>query len=233
LRSKGLEQNSFFHISDEPSMEHIGRYKACSELILPLVGGSNVIDALSNIEFYRQGLVKTPVPGNDHIGDFVSDGVSPLWTYYCCGQVNAVPNRFFNFPSSRNRIMGVLMYLYKVAGFLQWGYNFWYSRLSENTDIDPYRVTDADRSFPSGDAFLVYPGENGPVDSIRHEVFFEALQDMRALQLHEELAGREETVKLIHQELDHPLSMTDYPSGADWLLNMRRRLNASISVLSR
>lgn len=233
IRSKGVEQNSFFHISDEPSMAHIERYKACSELILPLVGTSNVIDALSNIEFYRQGLVKTPVPGNNHIGDFVADKVSPLWTYYCCAQVDAVPNRFFNYPSSRNRIMGVLMYLCKVEGFLQWGYNFWYSRHSVNTGLDPWRVTDADRAFPSGDAFLVYPGEDGPVDSIRHEVFFEALQDMRALQLHEELAGREETVRLIHQDLEHPLSMTSYPAGADWLLKLRERLNRAISVLSR
>ncbi len=233
LSGKGLDGKCCFHISDEPSMDHIERYKACSELILPLIEGYNVIDALSDIEFYRQGLVRTPVPGNNHLEEFIADGVSPLWTYYCCGQTCAVPNRFFNFPSCRNRVMGVLMYLFDIAGFLQWGYNFWYSRHSERTDIDVYRVTDADRSFPSGDAFMVYPGENGPVDSLRHEVFFEALQDLRALRLHEELAGREKTVELIHQGLDYRLSMKEYPCSAAWLLDLRERVNSSISAMSR
>ena len=233
LSGKGLDGRCYFHISDEPSEAHIERYRECSELLLPLIEKHNVIDALSNIEFYRQGLVKTPVPANNHLGDFIADGVSPLWTYYCCGQTDAVPNRFFNFPGCRNRVMGVLMYLCDIAGFLQWGYNFWFSRLSVRTDIDPYKVTDADRSFPSGDAFMVYPGENGPVDSLRHEVFFEALQDLRALRLHEELAGRERTIELIHQGLDYRLSMTHYPCSAAWLLDLRGRVNSSIAALSR
>ena len=230
IRRKGLEKECYFHISDEPGMDHIERYRGCSEVISELVGECNIIDALSNIEFYRQGLVRTPIPGNNHIEDFVSDNVQPLWTYYCCSQVNAVPNRFFNFPSCRNRVMGVLMYLYDVRGFLQWGYNFWYSRFSENLDIDPWRVTDADRSFPSGDPFMVYPGKDcTPVDSIRHEVFFEAIQDMRALQLHEELVGRDATIALIHQGIDYRLSMDKYPCTAEWLLDLRERLNRAIA----
>jgi hypothetical protein len=36
--------------------------------------------------------------------------------------------------------------------------------------------------MPHGDAFVVYPGENGPIDSIRWEVFAESLQDYALLQ---------------------------------------------------
>jgi hypothetical protein len=121
------------------------------------------------------------------------------------------------------------MYVYNVSGFLQWGYNFWYSRLSQRTDIDPYRITDADRSFPSGDAFAVYPGENGPVDSIRHEVMFEALQDMRALQKLESILGREYTLAVIHDGLDSKLTMENYPRSAEWLLSLRQRVNKLIA----
>jgi hypothetical protein len=36
--------------------------------------------------------------------------------------------------------------------------------------------------MPHGDAFVVYPGDNGPIDSIRWEVFAESLQDYAMLQ---------------------------------------------------
>ena len=35
--------------------------------------------------------------------------------YYCCAQSSLVPNRFFAMESARNRIMGVLMYLYGIC----------------------------------------------------------------------------------------------------------------------
>ena len=223
-----VKENCFFHVSDEPSTNHIPTYSKCAALIKELTCNGNIIDALSSIDFYNLGLVKTPIPGNNHIEDFRSANVKPLWTYYCCAQTAKVPNRFFNFPSLRSRIMGVLMYIYDIAGFLQWGYNFWYSRRSEKLDIDPFRVTDADRAFPSGDAFMVYPGADGPVDSIRHEVMREALQDLRALKKLETFVGRDKTLEFIHADLDYQLSMTDYPRSAKWLLDLRERVNSAI-----
>ncbi|MBO5764793.1 MAG: DUF4091 domain-containing protein [Lentisphaeria bacterium] len=228
LEKKGIKDQCYFHVSDEPNVSHIPVYSKCAELMRELVCGCKIIDALSNIEFYRLGLVALPVPGNDHIEDFYADKVEPLWTYYCCGQCTKVPNRFINFPSYRNRVMGVLLYVYNISGFLHWGYNFWFSRLSVRTDIDPFRVTDADRSFPSGDAFLVYPGKHGPVDSIRHEILREAIQDQRALQKLESLIGKDKTLELIHYGLDYKLSMEHYPHSAEWLLDLRERVNMAI-----
>ena len=230
LDSRNVREKCYFHVSDEPGVGHIPVYSKCSALVNELAGGKNIIDALSSFEFYRNKLVKIPIPSNNHIEDFYAGNVKPLWTYYCCSQTNQVPNRFFNFPSMRSRVMGVLMYVYDIAGFLQWGYNFWYSRHSVRTDIDPYRVTDADHAFPSGDAFAVYPAEDGPVDSIRHEVMREAIQDMRALQLLEGIIGREKTLEVIHDGLDGKLTMTNYPHSASWLLDLRRKVNKLISA---
>ena len=229
LDSKGVKDKCFYHVSDEPGWQHQENYKACSELIRELVDGAPVIDALSNIEFYNSGLVKHPIPCNNHIEPFVDAKVDPLWTYYCISQREKVPNRFFNFPSYRNRVMGVLMYKYDIYGFLQWGYNFWYSQFSIDQKLDPFKSTDAGRGFASGDAFMVYPGEDGPVDSIRNEVMFEALQDLRALRKLESLQGREATVALIEDGLDYELKMTDYPRSAEWLLDLRERINKCIA----
>ena len=71
---------------------------------------------------------------------FLDHGVEHLWTYYCCGQGEDVSNRFMAMPSARNRIRGAQLFKYHIEGFLQWGYNFWYSMLSKRP-IDPYAET--------------------------------------------------------------------------------------------
>ena len=85
------------------------------------------------------------------------------------------PKIVADIDGERKRIIGFQLYKFCIKGFLHWGLNFWYSQFSLYP-IDPFKVTDAGFAFPSGDAFLVYPGEDGPIDSLRYEVFCEALQ---------------------------------------------------------
>ncbi|MBB6731341.1 DUF4091 domain-containing protein [Cohnella zeiphila] len=227
IRSHQLEDRSYFHVSDEPSIQHLDHYRSAVEIIRGYLADFPVIDALSDYDFYEKGLVKRPIPANNHIEPFLAHQVPRLWTYYCCGQYKQVSNRFFNMPSSRNRILGMQLYKFQIEGFLHWGYNFWYSQLSRKP-IDPYRVTDAGHAFPSGDAFLVYPGPDGPVESLRLEVLREALQDLRALQLLESLIGRERTLELLEEGLSRSLSFSEYPLEAEWLLARRERINGKI-----
>ena len=228
----GITQNTLFHISDEPSLDHIDTYRAALAMITPYIKGCPVIDALSDYNFYKEGLVQYPVAANDHIQSFLQHKVPHLWTYYCCVQGNRVSNRFISMPSSRNRILGVQLYLYQIEGFLHWGYNFWNSQFSKEP-IDPYRITDAKLGFPSGDPFLVYPGENGtPVPSIRLKVFREALQDMRALQLLESLSSREHVVALI-ESICGKITFKRYPRDAQVLLALRGAVNDSIKFYTK
>jgi hypothetical protein len=228
IRGRGLEKRSYFHISDEPKIAHLEQYESASRTVREYLDEFPIIDALSDYAFYEKGLVKNPIPANNHIDPFIEHNVRPLWTYYCCSQFRDVSNRFFNFPSARNRILGMQLYKFDVAGFLHWGYNFWNTQYSKKA-IDPYRVTDAGCAFPSGDAFLVYPGEQGqPVESIRMEVFFEALQDLRALKLLEQHIGRDAVVGMLEEGLDKPLSFREYPIEAEWLLAKREQINRRI-----
>ncbi len=50
--------------------------------------------------------------------------------------------------------------------------------------IDPFTVSDGNArpGRADGDTFVVYPKENGPVDSIRWEVFSESLRDYALLE---------------------------------------------------
>ena len=234
IKQNHLEKQSYFHVSDEPLLEHMEAYKNAADIINRNLKGFPVIDALSDYTYYEKGIVKNPIPSTDHIDKFLEHQVPDLWTYYCCGQYKKVSNRFFAMPSARNRIIGYQLYKYNIKGFLQWGYNFWYTRHSKS-QVNPFYVSDAGYSFPSGDAYVVYPGKDGPVVSLRLEVFRDALQDMRAFTLLESFIGRKAVIELVEEGLDTPVTFCDYPRDAQWLLSMRERVNRKIesNVFSR
>ena len=227
LRELGVADRCFFHISDEPSLENLDDYRAARESVAEALEGFPVVDALSDFEFYRTGAVPRPIPASNHIRPFIDASVENLWTYYCCGQYRDVSNTFIAMPGARHRILGVQLYKYRIEGFLQWGYNFYNSQYSLHP-VDPYLTTDGDGFVPAGDPFQVYPGEDGPEDSIRLMVMDEAMNDLRALQLLEALRGRPFALRLIEEGLDEPITFDRYPRGEDFMLDLRERVNRAI-----
>lgn len=228
LRGQGVLEACYFHISDEPSLEHLDSYRAAREGVAGLLAGCQIMDALSNYDFYEQGLVDHPIPANNHIEPFLEHRVPGLWTYYCCGQHVDVSNRFIAMPSCRNRVLGCQLFKYDIAGFLQWGYNFYYSQYS-TYPVNPFQTTDALQAFPSGDAFVVYPGPEGPLPSLRLWVFHEALQDMRAMQLLAGRIGKQAVTALIDEGLDAPVTFSAYPHSAAYVLSLREKINRRIA----
>ncbi|RAP75169.1 DUF4091 domain-containing protein [Paenibacillus montanisoli] len=228
IRSRGLEKRSYFHLSDEPGLNDLPSYTQASKMVRSLLEDLPILDALSEYDFYSTGLLTHPVVATGHIERFIENNTPNLWAYYCCNEYREhLSNRFFNMPSSRTRMIGVQLYKFGIQGFLHWGYNHWYSQKSLKP-INPYQVTDADMAFPSGDAFLVYPGKEGPVCSIRMAVMREAMQDIRALQLLEGLIGKQETVRCLEQDMDRPITFKDYEKRSDWMIEMRERVNRMI-----
>lgn len=231
IRTHQLEKRSYFHVSDEPGFKHLDSYSSASAIVNEHLAEFPVMDALSDYSFYEQGLVKNPIPSLNHMEPFLEKQVPDLWTYYCSAQGREVSNRFFNMPSVRNRIIGIQLYKFNIQGFLHWGYNFWHTQFSIQS-IDPFKVTDAGYAFPSGDSFLVYPGEEGPIESIRLEVFYEALQDMRALQALEDRIGRVRVLEILEKDLDEPITFKTYPTDPQWLLMKREQINRMIDEMS-
>ena len=201
----------FFHISDEPGLNHLENYQRAHDILAPLVKGCKRIDALSNLEFFKKGLVSTPAVAINAIEPFMEEGVSDLWGYYCCAQSSVVSNRFFDMPSSRTRIIGSQIYKYALKGFLHWGYNFYYTQYSKRLKLNPYEESDAGGAFPSGDSFSVYPYGEGVISSIRQKVFSYALDDYRLLKLVESKIGVLNTHRLINASADMELTMKQYP----------------------
>lgn len=223
LKEEKIEGNTFFHISDEPRINHIEAYEKAYKLIKPLIGNIKTIDALSDYSFYEKGLVEYPVTCTSSIDEFLNHNVKNQFVYYCCGQINLLSNRLLSMPSYRNRIMGVQMYMHNIKGFLHWGYNFYNSELSAYK-INPYKTTSGDSSFPSGDAFSVYPGENGALLSLRALVFYEGLQDICALKLLEKYIGFEDVKEFVNSEAGEKITFCNYPRNSSFLPDLRQKI---------
>lgn len=229
LQEEGVLEHTWFHVSDEPGMKDLDSYRSAVQIMRRGLGDCRFLDALSDFEFYRLGLVECPVVASDHLEPFLKAGIPDLWTYYCCVQGVDVSNRFFAMPSRRNRILGVQLYLFRMQGFLQWGYNFYNTRFSLR-HIDPFAVTDSGESFPSGDAFLVYPGPKGqPFSSVRLEVLRDAMEDLRALEALEQHTSREYVENLVREAAGMDITFKDYPREHDFLFRLRERVNREIS----
>ena len=226
MEELGVADRCLFHVSDEPHLDHLEAYKAAREQIADLLEGHRIMDALSSFELYQTGACSHPIPSNNHIEPFLAAWVEDLWTYYCCGQGNQVSNRFVAMPMARTRVIGVQFWKYKITGFLQWGYNFYSSQYSVRP-IDPYQVTDGEYFYPAGDGFAVYPGPMGePYETLHMKAFTMALIDRRAMDLAEELCGRDAVMAVL--EADGEVTFSQYPHSAEWLEGVRHEVNRLI-----
>ena len=198
LKREKIFEYTFFHLSDEPNKNTIENYAELCGLVKPYLEGRPIIDALSDYDFYGKGLVDIPVVSINRSQKFVENGAN-YWVYYCWEHANGyVSNRFFSMPSLRTRILGLQLFKNDAKGFLQWGYNYYTTAFGERA-INPFFVTDCDKKFPSGDAFIVYPNvaKRGVFESIRNLVFAAAMEDYRALRTAERLCGREKVDELL------------------------------------
>jgi hypothetical protein len=194
LKALGIDKACKFHLADEPHGGCVDQYRHAKEVVSEALAGYDIMDALSSIDFYRDGLVSLPIPASDHIGPFLEAGVEGLWTYYCCVQGKDVSNRFIAMPSCRNRAIGMQCFKYDIAGFLHWGFNF-YNNMYSVDAINPYLDATGELQVPAGDSFMVYPAPDGTtLPSIRLMVFREALEDLAAMKLCAEKRGKEAVV---------------------------------------
>ena len=227
LKKKNVDKNCFYHISDEPKAEHLENYQKARNVVKEKLKDYVIIDALSDYEFYKTGLVEHPVTSSNHIMPFIENNVPDLWVYYCVSQALDVSNRFLALPGERTRIIGIQMYKYNIKGFLHWGFNFYNSRYSIRA-INPYVELCGEYFAPAGDTFMVYPAPDGNAYSSLHcEQFVMALEDHKALMLCEKLVGREKTLQVLEEGIEK-LTFEEYPKGDEYILSLRERINQLI-----
>ena len=215
MTTEGLLERSVFHLSDEPHGEHRTQYGRVREMVRELAPWMRLMDAVSDVEFAREKLTDLPVAIIETAPNFIKEGI-PAWCYFCCGPRGRFLNRLLDTPLAKIRMSGWLFYRWPFLGFMHWGYNYWYQHKTRRL-IDPFTVQMPFPGLPYGDAFLVYPGVAGPIDSIRWEIFAESLQDYALLQT---LACDPESFRELK-------SFEDFPKSESWIRRTRRSLLVS------
>lgn len=224
LVEEGISKNTYFHVSDEPVPDNLERYAIARNIIKPLIGEAKLFDALSHYDFCEKGLIECPVTSVTQIHSFLEHKLENQWVYYCCGPQRGFMNSFIALPSARVRALGFLIYKYDIKGFLHWGFNF-YNAVRSRYRIDPYLTTSADGAFPSGDGFIVYPGEDKDVyPSIRGEVTYQAIEDMNICLALEKLIGREKVIEMIDEAAGRDLRFDDYPHSNEFLEELHEKM---------
>lgn len=226
LKKLEIDKNTYFHISDEPSRKRENDFKNyidVKNIIEKYLKDFEIIDALSDIEYYKAGIIKTPIVATNKIEPFLNENIEKRWCYYCCSQAKDVSNRFMAMPSYRTRILGIQLYMNDIIGFLHWGFNFYYSQFSKEL-IDPFKTTDAKQAFPSGDPFSVYPYKDGAIESIRSVIFYEGLQDRMSLKLLEQKIGKQKAKEFVNSQAKENITFSNYPHCQEFIINLKDKI---------
>ncbi len=215
-KEEGIEERLVFHVSDEPGADREASYRRAADSVRELLKGHVVADALSDYLYCEKGLVETPIVEFGSSGDFI--GRCPhFWLYH-----TGVPRTIPAIPAV-TRAIGVQMYMADAEGFLHWGLNYYYDRLSVGR-FDPVSQPDGYKGIP-GVSYLCYPGRDGSViPCIRQKHMDEAMNDFRALRLLEKKQGREKTLALCAESGITP-ELKNTPAR-DALIDLRRKVNA-------
>lgn len=227
LKENNLEERFFFHVSDEPTEQHIESYKKASDFIHKELSGFESGDALCEYKFYEQGLVHTPIPTTRVADEFI-EKADNCWVYYTGLESNEyLSNRLIGMPSERARILGTQLYYLDIKGFLNWAFNAHHNRLSRKM-VDPHFSSDMDMDFIAGTSYLVYPTDCGIEPSVRLMTFRDQMQDTRAYLLLESFIGRDEVCKIIKKHI--PDIGLRCKVTASNILNLRKEINSLIKT---
>ncbi|MCE5199487.1 MAG: DUF4091 domain-containing protein [Armatimonadota bacterium] len=120
------------------------------------------------------------------------------------------PNTFAFSPVVEARMLPFLAMQGGYDGILRWAYNDWPDDAYEDMQwVEPWAVS------PSGDAYLVYPGEKGPVSSLRWEQLREGIQDFELaviassnMQTPDEMVDYEQAITLACRDIDGRVKST-------------------------
>lgn len=196
LKKNGWDDKVVFHIHDEPdvhykdqeSLEHRRRqYYMAGGILKKYLPQVKIIEAVKTTEF-RGGIdIWVPVTSSYEEEKVAFDRMAAMgeevWNYVCCVPEGKWLNRFLDDPVIHSRLMFWGFEKNRLSGYLHWGFNQFLR------GMDPFKGTSCPNhtglgtNFPCGDAFIVYPGTEGPWISMRLEAERRGTEDLELLKV--------------------------------------------------
>lgn len=219
LKDKGWLDKYMQHLADEPIASNIESYRAIGKLVEKYMPGVKRIDACHTKELV--GALDVWVPQLNYFGDSYSHyqerqkAGEEVWMYTCVYPQGEYANRFLELPLIKTRLLHWINFKYNATGYLHWGFNYW------NQVDDPYKTLISPEWFlPAGDPWIVYPGTNGLIDSIRYETLRDGVADYELL-----FKLRDKNPALAQKIADkHIQSFTQYDTDPATFRKSRREL---------
>lgn len=177
LDAKGWLSRFVMHVSDEPTRYNVESWRKMSRFIHAAAPRLRRIEANQTTMLDHD--VEISVPQLDSLAPALDKYLAKrakhgneLWFYTCMYPNGTYANRFVDYPLIKTRILPWIAARYGLTGYLHWGFNYWSAQPFEN----------AERSgLPPGDSFVVYPGKDKPLNSLRWEMFREGIEDYECL----------------------------------------------------
>lgn len=217
------------HLADEPIAQNIASYRAMAALARQYAPELRIIEACHTKDL--AGSIDIWVPQLNYLHQDWAHyqarqrAGEEVWFYTCVFPQGEYANRFLEQPLIKTRLLHWINSRYGVTGYLHWGYNQW-------TADSPFTHTTRPHGgppyLPAGDPWIVYPGTNGPLDSIRFEAMRDGIADYSLLQTlarKNPAAAQELATRLI-------LDFDRYNTDLDAFRNTRRELLKQVSRLN-
>jgi hypothetical protein len=170
------------HLADEPIESNVASYRAMAALARKYAPELPIIEACHTKEL--TGAMDVWVPQLNYLHRDYEHYLArqaagdEVWFYTCVFPQGEYANRFLEQPLIKTRLLHWINFRYGATGYLHWGYNQW-------TKDSPFTHTTRPHGgppyLPAGDPWIVYPGEKGPLDSIRFEAMRDGIVDHELL----------------------------------------------------
>ncbi len=182
LKEKGWLECYMQHLADEPIAANVESYRAMAKLARAHGPELRIIEACHSKDI--TGAIDIWVPQLNYLRESFAHYQErqrqgeEVWFYTCVFPQGEYANRFIELPLIKTRLLHWINFRYGITGYLHWGYNHW-------TNDDPFMHTTRPHGgppyLPAGDAWIVYPGKEGPLDSIRFEAMRDGIADYELL----------------------------------------------------
>lgn len=190
------DHKTILHICDEPDV-HVDNYGALEKrkqdyfkianIIKKHLPLSKTVEAVKTTEFKSAVDIWVPLTANyeefqAHY-DLMAEYGDQVWCYVCCVPTGHHLNRFLDIDLIKSRLIFWGISKYNLTGYLHWGLN-----RPPSTDFNPFENSNTPNIefnglYPSGDAFIVYPGEDKPLMGMRFEAQRKGAEDYELLRL--------------------------------------------------
>lgn len=193
IESKNLTERWKISISDEPSRLHSSDYKILAKIVKSVIPNCPILEAtkgreslvgavdfwcptVNEYELHKDFFDERQIAGDD------------IWVYTCLDPGGPWLNRLLDQEKLRQVYFGWAAAKFNVTGYLHWGLN-WYRQ-----DIDPFKQSvvafhsaggpqSQHNQLPAGDSHIVYPGEKGPLGTLRLNAMKIGMEDYILLQM--------------------------------------------------